>query len=77
MHDESAGGKAVYDRALAYWTDPRNFDVYPRVGTPVPGKVRVEEPVQDRLALWKTLVFWGVVPSPMQPYQPPSGMGNF
>lgn len=25
MHDETAGGQAVKDRALAYWTDPHNF----------------------------------------------------
>lgn len=26
MHDTSPGGLAVKDRAMAYWTDPTNFD---------------------------------------------------
>jgi hypothetical protein len=64
MHDESAGGQAVYDRALAYWTDPGNFDHYTRVGAPVPSQVRVEKPVQDRMSFYKRMVFHGILPSP-------------
>lgn len=25
MHDETTAGQATHDRALAYWTDPNNF----------------------------------------------------
>lgn len=28
MHDESPGGIATMDRALAFWTDPNNFYPY-------------------------------------------------
>ena len=64
MHDESVSGQATYDRALAYWTDPRNFDHNPRMGETVPGTVRVEKPVQDRMSFYKNMVFHGILPSP-------------
>lgn len=31
MHDDTPGGLAVKDRALAYWTDPKNFPAQPRI----------------------------------------------